>query len=110
MFPLLKILFTLATSKRGRKVLRRLFVYLNSDEGQRMLARARKVATGPEAQRLARQVARLLGDAAERTRVARRGGQAQTRGRLGTFATSGRRAGANAAGRAWQRARSARSR
>jgi hypothetical protein len=108
MFPLLKVLFTLAMSKRGRRALRAFFAYLASDDGRRLLAQVRKVATGPEAQRVARHVARLLKVAAERTRAARASRHAPPPSRFASFAAGGRRAGANAAGRAWQRARSAR--
>jgi len=79
-FPLLKILFTLAASKRGRRALRNFFAYLDSDEGRRMLAQVRKVATGPGAQRVARQVAAFLRVASERAREAQAGRRGQTRG------------------------------
>jgi hypothetical protein len=108
MFPLLKVLFSLAMSKRGRRALRALFRYLASDDGRRLLAQARKVATGPEAQQVARHAARLLRLAAERTRVARASRRVPPRSRVSSFAAGGRRAGVAAAGRAWQRARSAR--
>jgi hypothetical protein len=106
MFPLIKLIFTLAASKRGRRALRMLVVYLNSDQGRRLLGQARKVATGPEAQRVARQLATLLRSAAAKTRTPRARPAAAPRSRLATFAATGRRA-AKAADRARQRARSA---
>jgi hypothetical protein len=92
MFALIEIVFALARTKRGRRALKALFVYLNSEDGRRLLAQARRVATGPEAQRVAAQVVTVLRAAADRTRAAR-----------------GRPAPpAGVAGRAWQRARSVR--
>jgi hypothetical protein len=99
MFAIVKLILALATSKQGRKALRRLAAYLDSDDGRRLIAQTRKVATGPEAQRIARQVKSLLRDAAERTRTVRvrRRQPAPPRSRL-----------ASAAERARQRARSVR--
>lgn len=108
MFPIIKLILTLATSKQGRRALRRLAAYLDSDDGRRLIAQTRKLATGPEAQRIARQVKSLLRDAAERTRAAR-GRPSPPKSRLGAFAATGRRVGASAADRARQRARSVRS-
>jgi hypothetical protein len=111
MFPLVKLLFTLAMSKRGRKALGTLFVYLNSKEGRKLLAQVRRVATGPQAQVAARHLATVLKVAGERARAARRP-QAPPRratvvpGRLAGFAAGARRAGTSAA----DRARSARPR
>ena len=109
MFAVIKILFALSRTKRGRRALKALFVYLNSAEGRRILAQARKVATGPEAQRVAAQVTAVVRAAAERTRAAR-GRQPQRRAwpLRGTSSGGGRRHGASAAGRVWQRARSVR--
>ena len=86
MFPILKLILALAASKQGRRALRRLVDYLGSEDGRRLIAQARKVATGPEAQRIARQVRTLLRDAAERTRTVR--GRPSPRSRLGAFAAA----------------------
>jgi len=96
MFPLLKLLVTLALSKRGRRVLSSLFVYLNSDDGRKLLRQAQRVATGPEARRAATQVARVVTLAAGQARGGgRRAAQqqaSQIRSRLTTAAVSARRA------------------
>jgi len=108
-FALVKVIFMLAKTKRGRAALRALFVYLNSDEGRRMLGQVRKVATGPEARRVAKQVAAVVKAAAATRPGQWRGRPASApRSRLATVVASGRRVGANAADRARQRARSAR--
>ena len=71
MVPLFKLLVTLALSKRGRRALAGLFVYLNSEEGRKMLGRVQRLATGPEARRIARELERFVAVAAERARATR---------------------------------------
>jgi len=50
-------------SSPGRKVLRRLLRFLRSDEGRRLLRQAQRVATGPEAQKVATQFLRIIREA-----------------------------------------------
>ena len=65
MFPLIKIIFTLATSKRGRRALHALFTYLNSDQGRRMLSQTPYTVTARRGSwRLSTRVAALCPDAA----------------------------------------------
>ena len=78
---LLKVLFTLAMSSGGRKAIRALLRYLQSEDGKKLLDQARRVAAGPEAQRLGRQVARILRDAAEQAKTPENRRRARAAGR-----------------------------
>jgi len=50
-------------SSPGRRVIRRLFRFLRSEDGRRLLDQARRIATGPEAQKVATQFARVVREA-----------------------------------------------